>query len=57
MASEEAQLFGFVGDNQEIGTITPAGEHHEPLLGEFASTAISGNDITVWNRVEEGLAS
>jgi hypothetical protein len=43
------QLLGFVGGevDNEIGTITPAAAHEEPKLGEIASTAISGNDITV----------
>lgn len=45
---EDAPLLGFVGGDgdNEIGSITPAAEHEEPKLGEFASTAISGNDIT-----------
>jgi amino acid transporter len=43
--AEEAQLLGFVSEDQEIGTLAPA-EHHEAKLGELASTAISGNDIT-----------
>lgn len=47
-SKEDAQLLGFVGGEpgDEIGTITPAASHQEPKLGEFASTAISGNDIT-----------
>lgn len=45
----DAPLLGFVGGEaeNEIGTITPAATHEEPMLGELASTAISGNDITV----------
>lgn len=45
---EDAQLLGFVGGevDNEIGTINPAASHEEPKLGEFTSTAISGNDIT-----------
>eukprot|EP00026_Physarum_polycephalum_P004240 Phypoly_transcript_04257.p1 GENE.Phypoly_transcript_04257~~Phypoly_transcript_04257.p1 ORF type:complete len:658 (+),score=108.09 Phypoly_transcript_04257:78-2051(+) len=44
----DGQLLGFVGGDvdNEIGTITPGGGHEEHKLGELASTAISGNDIT-----------
>lgn len=47
-SKDDAPLLGFVGGEpgDEIGTITPAASHEEPKLGEFASTAISGNDIT-----------